>query len=279
MQKFYLWTHLKARLKHICTTPGGHYHWLFLPGGPGLGSESLSGLTNILSLPGTMWYLDLPGDGSNVTQDDTDSFSHWSEALVEAVGALDNVILVAHSSGGMFALATPELEKMLSGLILMDSAPDASWQQGFMEYVKKQPLAAEISRLQNIYEKNPSNDHLKKFTLACAPWFSIEAGLKKNISLFNTLPYNFKSYEWAAKHFDQTYKAKWIPQNIPVLIFAGDEDHLTPIHLFTSSNHFQRENIIITAIKNASHFPWNDNPDEVIGLFKQYCLRLTKSVQ
>src|SRR5688572_9025224 len=117
----YLWTSLKSRLQYISSSKGEPFNWLFLPGGPGLGSESLAGLTTLLQLPGTVWHLDLPGDGSNTTSDDSHYFSSWSEALVEAVKSLDKVILVAHSTGGMYALATAKLEGLLAGLVLMDS--------------------------------------------------------------------------------------------------------------------------------------------------------------
>lgn len=133
MKQEYLWTHSKARLQLIRSTAGANLNWLFLPGGPGLGSESLAGLTQIVKLPGSIWHLDLPGDGSNTTSNDWESFSHWSKALLEAATALSNVILVAHSTGGMYALATPELSKVLRGLVLMDSAPDASWQEQFYQ--------------------------------------------------------------------------------------------------------------------------------------------------
>ncbi len=140
-----LWTKSKARLRFLKTNPG-NYNWLFLPGGPGLGSESLTGLTDLLNLPGSTWQLDLPGDGSNTTGD----FSRWPEALIEAVSALPHVILVAHSSGGMFALATPEVENKLRGLVLMDSAPDASWQTSFAAAVKANPLP-EAEKLQALF--------------------------------------------------------------------------------------------------------------------------------
>jgi hypothetical protein len=65
MQKSYVWTKLKARLQLIRVTPTANFNWLFLAGGPGLGSESLNPLTQSLNLPGAMWNLDLPGDGSN----------------------------------------------------------------------------------------------------------------------------------------------------------------------------------------------------------------------
>ncbi|MGB6976522.1 MAG: alpha/beta hydrolase, partial [Gammaproteobacteria bacterium] len=205
MKKNYLWTKLKARLEFIRVERGENYNWLFLPGGPGLGSESLNKLTQILYLPGIIWHLDLPGDGSNLITDDGQYFSHWFETLLEAVGALENVILVAHSTGGMYALATPGLEKKLVGLILMDSAPNSTWQQKFMEYVKKHPLA-EVERWQKIYAENPNNEALKKLTLASSPYLFTTEGLKKDISFLETLPINYKACEWSALNFDNTYE-------------------------------------------------------------------------
>lgn len=270
-----IWTKSKARLNRLHRDNNTKYNWLFLPGGPGLGSESLHNLTEILSLPGTIWYLDLPGDGSNNTEDDEKSFSNWSNALIEATDELDNVILVAHSSGGMFALATPELENNLLGLVLMDSAPNASWQSFFMEHVKNHPLA-EAEKLQKIYEKNPSNELLRELTIACAPYFSISTSLDKIIEMLAALPFNYKSHLWAENNFDRTYQAKWIPEKIPTLIFSGDQDHLTPLILFLQAPQFQRKNICIREIKNASHFPWIDNPEQVKQVFVEYCQRLER---
>lgn len=79
---------------------------------------------------------------------------------------------------------------------------------------------------------------------------------------------------WAAEHFDQTYKAKWVPQAMPTLIFAGDQDHITPLKLFLDSPDFQRENILIRNIDNASHFPWIDNPQQIKHVFDEHCQRL-----
>jgi pimeloyl-ACP methyl ester carboxylesterase len=276
MKKNYLWTKLKARLQLIRTTPIADYNWIFLPGGPGLGSESLNTLTQLLNLPGAMWNLDLPGDGSNLTSDDSQYFSKWSEALAESVNALDNVILVAHSTGGMYALATPALEKILTGLVLMDSAPDASWQQFFMEVVKQRPMP-EAEDLHKCYAENPNNELLKKLTILSAPYLFTKTGLKKDISFLESLPYNFRTYEWSAQHFDHSYKAKWIPKNIPTLIFAGEEDSITPLSLFIESTDFQNPNILIRKIKDAAHFPWIENPEEVLGVFEEYCQKLLKN--
>lgn len=227
----YLWTHLKARLRLISSTAGANFNWLFLPGGPGLGSESLQTLTRILTLPGKTWHVDLPGDGSNHTSNDTESFSQWSQALVEVVDTLNNVILVAHSTGGMYVLATPKLEKKILGLILMDSAPNASWQNELVRYIQFHPTK-ETKKFQEQYFKKPSNLLLKKITLASAPYAFTKKGLQAGVLLLKKLPFNYKTYEWSAKYFDPKYKARWIPKNLPTLILAGEKDRITPLNFF-----------------------------------------------
>jgi pimeloyl-ACP methyl ester carboxylesterase len=263
------WTQSKARLQFAKTGGNGKYNWLFLPGGPGLGSESLKPLINILNLPGKMWLLDLPGDGSNITDNDSITFANWPNALIEAASAMENVILVTHSTGGMFALATPELEHILTGLVLMDSAPDAGWQAYFAEYIS-QHLLPETEALHKRYEAHPSNELLKQLTIASVPYFSTTKSVDDLIQLMNFLPFNCESHLWADKHFDKTYGAKWFPLTLPTLIFAGDEDHITPLKLFANTERFQRSNILIRSIQHAAHFPWMDNPQQVIQVFTEY---------
>ena len=71
-------------------------NWIFLPGGPGLGSESLKDLIHVLYLEnyqisGNVWLLDLPGDGSNTTSDNAKSFQYWQPALIEAIETVKEV--------------------------------------------------------------------------------------------------------------------------------------------------------------------------------------------
>lgn len=269
-----LWTQLKSRLQLVRTNKDANFNWLFLAGGPGLGSESLDPLIQLLHLPGNVWKLDLPGDGSNITDDDSHYFSNWSAALYEAASALSHVILVAHSTGGMYTLATPELKQILTGLVLMDSAPDASWLQHFMKMATENPLPG-IEKLYNTYTENPDNDLLKKITVLSVPYCFTKAGLQKDLSFLESLPYNFRTCNWSARYFDNIYQAKWIPDNIPVLVFAGEEDRITPISLFMESTDFQRPNIVIRTIKQAAHFPWIENPQDVITVFQEYIERLS----
>ncbi|MFF7228150.1 hypothetical protein SAMN06272775_6268 [Streptomyces sp. 2323.1] len=53
-----------SQLRQV-TSGAGRGNWLFVPGGPGLGSESLLGLVAAAQVPGAAWLVDLPGDGSN----------------------------------------------------------------------------------------------------------------------------------------------------------------------------------------------------------------------
>jgi pimeloyl-ACP methyl ester carboxylesterase len=263
----YLWTKSGCRLQLIRASEGKNLHWLFLPGGPGLGSEALSPLTSILKLPGTSWHVDLPGDGSNRAG----SIKHWKPAFLEAVRAFENVILVGHSRGGMFALATPELQKNLKGLVLLDTAPDNSWQQHFARRIKKHPLP-EADKLEKAYRKNPSNASLKAFILAGTPYMFNKASLKKGTESLKNLPYNYKAIQWTQAHFDPTYTAKWIPK-IPTLILSGEDDLATPLSLFQKKQ-YKRSNILQREIKDAGHFPWIENPRGVISAFNDYVLML-----
>lgn len=269
-----LWTKSNARLQISKNTSGKNLNWLFLPGGPGLGSESLLPLIDILSLPGKIWRLDLPGDGSNTQNNREYNFSLWFDALIEAVSALDNVILVAHSTGGMYALATESLSNKLKGLVLMNSAPDYSWRNSFADYVNSHPILQMIE-LHEHYSQNPSNELLKQLTILSKPYLFTEEGMSKDLTFLNNLPYNYLSCEWSDKNFDDQYKSAWIPNNLPTLIFSGDQDKITPLELFKCNSSFNHPMITMKTITRAGHFPWIEQPTEVMELFNQYAQQFT----
>ncbi len=262
-------TSLKARLSFVKSCSRATLNWFFLPGGPGLGSESLIDLTTHLTLPGKMWFLDLPGDGSNLVENEEYYFQRWPAALAEAVTALENVILVAHSTGGMLALSTPQLKHLLRGLVIMDSAPNAEWQRGFARYCKTYPLP-KMDALKDCFLNQPTNDTLRKLTLASLPHVFTQKSLAQGLRLFENLPYNLLAYLWSANNFDNTYRALWIPSNIPTLILAGENDRITPLSLFKNAKEFNHPNIRMQPIKNAGHFPWIENPQQIQTAFSEY---------
>ncbi len=207
--KNYLWTLDGCRLQSQSMAFNSELNWLFLPGGPGLGSEALGSLTKLLKnkLPGVIWHLDLPDDGSNLLKDKP--LSNWEAAIIQAVKAFDKVILVAHSTPGMFVQTMPELEGILQGLVLIGSAPNSSWQKTFADYCKNNvdPL---ILNAEKEYNENPNNETLRQLLIASAKYcFTTDTTLVAGKELFKKLPVNHLAAEWSSQNFDsEGYLAK-----------------------------------------------------------------------
>ena len=148
------WTPSGVRLRRRTQRPGP-LNWLFLPGGPGIGSESLHELVDSAELPGITWMVDLPGDGSNTGAPGApaDPYALWPHVLLEAADAVPNPVYVGHSTGGMYLLSTPELETRLTGLILAGTAPNASWMPEFVAMTEQNPLPA-VAAATEAYEKD-----------------------------------------------------------------------------------------------------------------------------
>ena len=231
--KSYLWTLDGGRLQYQSSYKNSELNWLFLPGGPGLGSEALTGLTELLKnkIPGAIWHFDLPNDGSNILKDKP--ISNWRAALIQALTAFEKVILVAHSTPGMYVQTMPELETILQGLVLIGSAPDASWQKIFVEY-RKNNIDSVIIEAEKEYIKNPNDETLRKLLIAEAKnCFITEKSLRDGKELMMTIPINHAATEQASKSFDsEKYKATWVPQYLNTLIMAGSSDSITPRKFF-----------------------------------------------
>lgn len=265
----YLWSKLGVRFTHVKANPGFPFHWLFLPGGPGMGSEYLYELTRHLRVPGNLWHLDLPGDGSNRFEGRQKPFESWLDALSEAIDLLSNVMLVGHSTGGMLALSSPDIEDKLKGLVLISSAPDRSWRVEFENYVSRNPIRATESLFKRYY-REPSDSLLRTITLKCIPYSFTKAGMSKDLKWLKDLPYNSAAYQWAERNFDSTYSAKWKPRKIPALILSGSEDKITPLKCFSELTEYQKPYIQLTEISKAGHFPWIENLNETCQSFMSF---------
>ncbi len=265
------WTPSGARLGLFKKDHDSKTNWIFLPGGPGLGSESLHTLIEgLIELPGSMWCLDLPGDGSNVLHNGVKlDISNSFVALEEATSHFNKPILVAHSTGGMYALSIPSLKKYLAGIILMGAAPDKTWQVSFIEHIKNNPIPG-IHTLEKAYRSNPCFETLRDNTVAFAPYLFTDRGVAAGISLLEKLPYNFSAVEWSAKYFDEMYEAKWYPENLPALIFTGAQDKIVPLRFFLKDQRFKGKNTIIRDIPEAGHYPWVERADAVKELFGEF---------
>src|ERR1700722_19348089 len=91
------WTRSGVRLRARVRREGA-LNWLFLPGGPGIGSESLLELVDVLAVPGICWPVVFPGDVSNTDPSGAgaDPYSGWPEVLIEAVETVPNPVYVGH---------------------------------------------------------------------------------------------------------------------------------------------------------------------------------------
>ncbi|MBM2883293.1 alpha/beta hydrolase [Chromobacterium phragmitis] len=265
-----LHTESGVRLRRVSNRPGRH-NWLLLPGGPGLGSESLASLASCLDVDGAVWLVDLPGDGNNTGQ--PEDYRRWPGVIREAACALPHCVFVGHSTGGMYLLSTPELEPLLQGLVLISSAPDARWQSRFARTSEQYPLP-ELGQAFEAYSQNPSAETLKGLTLAAAPWNFSPASLASGRAMLKTLSYNVAAMEWSGQHFDAEYQARWWPSQLPVLILSGSEDRIVDQSLWQDSA-YQGANVRHAMIEGAEHFPWFEAPDQVAAEFAQFAERLT----
>ncbi|MFG2194538.1 alpha/beta fold hydrolase [Streptomyces sp. NPDC048639] len=268
------WTESGVRLRRAGSRPG-RWNWLFLPGGPGLGSESVAGLAEAAGVPGTAWLVDLPGDGSNrdVSEVPAEPYARWPGVLVEAARALDDVVMVGHSTGGMYLLSVPELEPHLAGLVLVSSAPHAGWLPAFAEYAARHPIPG-IDEATRQYEREPGDPNLRRLALASAPWNFTAPFVPEGRALLSRCSYNHAAVAWSGEHFDDEYRARWAPASLPVLIVSGAEDRIVDQSLWQDEPAFTTSNILRRRIGSAGHFPWVENPAAVRAAFADLTGRL-----
>ncbi|MFJ4277560.1 alpha/beta fold hydrolase [Streptomyces massasporeus] len=264
------WTRSGVRLRRVSEREG-RWNWLFVPGGPGLGAESVAGLALTVEVPGTTWLVDLPGDGSNrgVPQVPARPYEHWPTVLAEAARLLDDVVMVGHSTGGMFMLSCPELEGQLTGMALVSSAPHAGWRETFAQWAGTHPLAG-LAEAADAYGQDPNDETLRLLTLAAAEWNFTPEGLAAGRALLDGLPYCHEAVAWADAQFDAMYQALWEPhKGLPALVVSGAEDHVVDQGLWGDDPAFGRPHVLRRTIEGAAHFPWVENPRAVRAAFAE----------
>ncbi len=249
------------------STRQGSLNWLLLPGGPGIGSESLHELAEAMDVAGTVWLVDLPGDGSNLVEQ-ADPFGSWPQVLLEAAEAVTDAVFVGHSTGGMYLLSTPGLHGHVRGLALVDTAPDCSWHAEYVRMTRDHPLPAFDAAAQ-AYGRDNSLENLTTLVVASAEWNFSPAALVAGRELLSRMPYNGAAVEWSDANFDHTYEALWWPTDIPVLRLWGEDDRIVSQRAW-SDPRFNSANVMARAIPSAGHFPWIENPAAVGKAFREF---------
>jgi len=257
------------RIKPIYTSSSG-YTWIFLPGGPGLGSAYLEPLCISLNLPGTTLLVDFPKDGANT--EGLLNFAYWKKGLIDLISNCKNPVLVTHSFSGMFALDTPELEPYLTGLVLMNTTT----RNTFFEYVGKMqnlhqlpdlvPAAAE-------YHLSPSSETYKAFWNTYKYYCFTTEELTLGEQMISLFTFNSSSYHYAIEHFYVDYQYHWQPK-IPTLTIASEKDFICPPAIFTEDKIFQQDHILNKIISQAGHCPWILYLNEMKYCFNEYILKI-----
>ncbi len=255
------------RIQKIKQSSDSNLTWLFLPGGPGMGSEAYLNFLPQLKLPGTLLLLDYHNDGSNTIP--LYDYNQWRSDLTELIDEYESPIIIAHSFGAMLTLVTPKLKNKLTGLVILNSSPSKQWMAQIQVQAEKYNLP-DTSETRVAYLMEPSNEKLKADILACAPYFFTPKTLNEGIKILEQLPYNFKPYPWAHQYLHPFYECLWVPDNLPCLIIGSELDHITPPHLFIEHPRFQAESIQFQVIPNAGHYPWLDNIELVCDIISQF---------
>lgn len=266
--KNYLCDADQVRYELYQTNAGKNCNWLFFPGGPGADSSYLRSLVDELKLPGNVWLIDLPGNGSNASDSYSDNFDSWFELFPRIVKQFDNPIVVGHSFGGMLPLLYPDLETILAGCIILNSAP-VLWQEEAVSYSKHFDLP-DLTNDMHAFIQTPNQETFDAALNACMPYYFPKETLERGRKLLSQMPFSYRAAVWGQiKALEGKLLAQWIPQQVPTLIIGSKYDCICPFSLFTKDERFHRKNIRLLFIEDAGHCPWVENPTAVRKAFEE----------
>jgi pimeloyl-ACP methyl ester carboxylesterase len=256
---------------------GVAYNWLFVPGGPGADCLYLRDLAELLQLPGNVWLLDFPGNGSNSEGFENYAYDGWYELFIPTISQFQNPIYVGHSFGGMLPLLYPQLENILKGLVLVSATPSL-WFEASARMAEQRQLPL-ITGAMEVFVNDPTPETFKTALLACLPYYFPKQSLARGKAALENIPFNYHAACWGQQSLvARQYNAKWIPQTVPTLILGGSEDCITPFLLFENDPRFIRDNILMHKIMHAGHMPWIESPSEVKKLFQEFMRRFPENV-
>lgn len=241
-----------------------------MPGGPGIDAAYYQTLIEGIEFPGTVWFLDFPGNGTHTVGIAPDyDFDNWFDLFLPCIAQFENPVFVGHSFSGMFPLLFPELEHCLKGMVIVSGSP-CLWLDEAQAYAKMHGLPDISSHVKKFIEE-PSDQTLKNFLEGALPYFFPPQNLKKGREFLAHIYWRFQpGVWWQRKAIEIEYHAKWIPQEVPTLLICGLSDGITPAALFEKDKRFRRPNIELCYIEEAGHFPWVDKPEIVKNKLREF---------
>ncbi|MBN9228414.1 MULTISPECIES: alpha/beta fold hydrolase [Legionella] len=266
--------HTKYGYKIQQITEGPGYTWLCLPGGPGLGSEYLSNFCSSLQLPGTIFLLDFPQDGTN--SQGTLDIQHWQDGLIDLLKSFPQPVLVTHSFSGMFALNLPELEHHLAGLVLMNTTTENSFFQ-HVSAMQQQHHLPDLVPAASEYHLAPSDLTYKEFWNTYKYYCFTADELAEGEKIMPLFAFNNTAYHYAIEHFYPDFYCKWFPETIPTMTIASENDFICPPQIFRNNKKFQGKNSTHKIITKAGHCPWLMFFDAVQHCFDDFVVQLNSA--
>ena len=263
----YFYDNNQVRFNLVSTRGKDSFNWLFFPGGPGADSSYFLELVNILNLPGNVWLIDLPGNGNHSVE--CENFDRWLDIYLPTIQHFDNPVIVGHSFGGMLPLLYPELEGLLSGLVILNSTP-CLWLEEAVLKAKELDLP-DLSLEMQTFTENPTQETFNQALAACLPYYFPKESLAIGREKLSILAFNFwPAVWWQRKVIETNFQAKWIPKRVPTLIVNAEFDAICPSSLFRKDSRFERSNISKHYIEKAGHMPWVEKPAEIKKLFEDF---------
>jgi len=243
---------------------GTDNHWVFLPGGPGLGTEYFYPLLDAWKTDANLWTLDYA-----VSKNSAD----WLPSILELSKHLEKIVIVGHSYGGMLLLSIDNLEERLGaavqGWVFLDSSPNLSWQKSWAKQASIQSEALkEPQRCEQVFAKSPSAEGFRAILHAWAPYYFEPTAVAAGRELLSTCHYHAHAYVMAKKLLSH-YDARWVPRK-KTLVLAGNNDRITPLTCFTEDPRFQKPHIKTCLIPDAGHFPWVENSQDVLRALSRF---------
>ncbi len=251
----------------VKTNGKAQVNWLFLPGGPGADAAYLKSLAKLLNMPGYYWLIDLPGNGTNPKPRNYD-FNTWFTLLPKITAQYDNCVLVGHSFGGMLAMLTPELENLVQGLVILNSAPKIS-QEASSKVIHKYNIPERYE--EQAFRENPCEKTYRSLFLSKLPDFFRKDKQSKGKQLLAKLPFPYKTTNIVYSILQKLpYEAKWAPQTVPTFLVGGERDFINPFYLFAEDERFNKPNITHVLLPNCGHWCWVEEPTLVEKTFASF---------
>lgn len=230
-----------------------HKHtWLFLPGGPGIGSGYLAPFVEQLNLPGTKLIADFPADGGN--EHGELDLTLWNEGLVDLVRSLNKPILVAHDFSTLFVLNNPALETHLGGIVLMNGSCENSFVT-HINHMRTQHQLPDLAQSTCAYHLNPITPLYQAFWQVYKFYYFSAEEQRLGNEMMAAFEYNNCAYYFGLYHFYPEYQCRWLPK-IAAMTIASEHDSICPPRIFIDNCAFQQTNFSHYIISNAGHCPW-----------------------